>query len=133
MAKVLVIDDEKGVREMVRRMLESEHHTILEAADGIDGVKVFQEEQPDVVVTDIIMPNADGLEVIQRILKINPQAKIVAMSGGGRLADETYLKYARKFGAATVLSKPFPPDELLSLIRDLSNQEAPHGAHGAMS
>ena len=78
MAKVLVIDDEKGVREMVRRMLESEHHTILEAADGIDGVKVFQEEQPDVVVTDIIMPNADGLEVIQRILKINPQAKIVA-------------------------------------------------------
>ena len=128
MAKVLVIDDEKSVREMARRMLESEHHTVVEAVDGIEGFEVFQEEQPDVVVTDIIMPNADGLEIIRRILQINPKAKIIAMSGGGRIASETYLKYARKFGAATVLSKPFSPDELLSLIRDFSNQEAPHGA-----
>lgn len=128
MAKILVIDDEKSVREMARRMLEAEHHTVVEAVDGIDGIKVFQEEQPDVVVTDIIMPNADGLEVIRRILQINPQAKIIAMSGGGRIANETYLKYARKFGAASVLSKPFSPEQLLSLIRDIPNQEAPHGA-----
>ena len=113
---------------MARRMLESEHHTVVEAVDGIEGFEVFQEEQPDVVVTDIIMPNADGLEIIRRILQINPQAKIIAMSGGGRIASETYLKFARKFGATSVLSKHFPPDELLSLIRDFSNQEAPHGA-----
>ena len=128
MAKVLVIDDEKGVREMARRTLESEHHTIVEAADGIDGIKVFQEEQPDVVVTDIIMPNADGLEVILRILQINPQAKIIAISGGGRISGKTYLKYARKFGVMAVLSKPFSPEQLLSLIRDMPNQGAPHGA-----
>lgn len=128
MVKVLVIDDEKDVREMARRALESEHHTIFEAADGIDGIKAFQEHQPDVVVTDIIMPNADGLEVISRILEINPKAKIIAISGGGRIAGKTYLKYARKFGVTAVLSKPFSPEQLLSLIRDMPSQEAPQGA-----
>ena len=128
MAKVLVIDDEKVVRELARRMLESDHHTMVEAVDGVEGIKVFQEEQPDVVVTDIIMPNADGLEVVRRILEINPKAKIVAMSGGGRIGDETYLKYAKKFGVTAVLSKPFSPDQLLSLIRDIPTLEAPYGA-----
>lgn len=127
MVKVLVIDDEKDVREMARRTLESEHHTIFEAADGIDGIKAFQEHQPDVVVTDIIMPNADGLEVISRILEINPKAKIIAISGGGRIAGNTYLKYARKFGVTAVLSKPFSPEQLLSLIRDMPSQEPPQG------
>ena len=112
---------------MARRILESDHHTFVEAVDGIEGFKVFQDEQPDMVVTDIIMPNADGLEVIRRILEINPKAKIVAMSGGGRIGDETYLKYARKFGVTAVLSKPFPPEQLLSLIRELPTREAPTG------
>ena len=116
MAKVLVIDDDKVLRDLARRMLESGGHSVIEAVDGIEGVKEFKKESPDVVVADIIMPNADGLDVIRRILDIKPKAKIIAISGGGRLSGQTYLNYARKFGACAVLEKPFAPEQFLSLI-----------------
>ena len=115
-AKVLVIDDDKALRDLARRMLESRGHSKIEAVDGIEGVKEFKKENPDVVVADIIMPNADGLEVIRRILDIRPEAKIIAISGGGRLSGQTYLSHARKFGACAVLEKPFAPEKFLSLI-----------------
>ena len=92
LAKVLIIDDEEAVRALARRMLESGNHTIIEAADGVAGLKAFDEEKPDVIVTDIIMPNADGLEVIREILRRDPEARIIAISGGGRLPDQTYLR-----------------------------------------
>ncbi len=116
MAKVLVIDDDKGLRDLARRMLESGGHSVIEAVDGIEGVKEFKKENPDVIVADIIMPNADGLDVIRRILDIKPEAKIIAISGGGRLPGQTYLSHARKFGACAVLEKPFAPEQFLSLI-----------------
>lgn len=116
MAKVLVIDDDKELRDLARRMLESGGHSVIEAVDGVEGVKEFKKESPDVVIADIIMPNADGLDVIRRILDIKPKAKIIAISGGGRLSGQTYLNHARKFGACAVLEKPFVPEQLLSLI-----------------
>ncbi len=117
MAKVLVIDDDKALRDLARRMLESGGHSVIEAVDGIEGVKEFEKESPDVVVADIIMPNADGLDVIRRILDIKPKAKIIAISGGGRrLSGQTYLNHARKFGACAILEKPFAPEQILSLI-----------------
>ena len=128
LAKVLIIDDEEAVRALARRMLESGNHTIIEAADGVAGLKAFDEEKPDVIVTDIIMPNADGLEVIREILRRDPEARIIAISGGGRLPDQTYLGYARKFGAIAVLPKPFTPEQLLSLIDDLPPPSAPEKA-----
>jgi len=120
-AKVLVIDDDKAVRELVRRMLESGGHSVIEASDGLEGVKVFKQETPDVVVTDIVMPNADGLDVIRRILDIRPKAKIIAMSGGVRLPGHTYLSHARKFGATAVLEKPFAPEPFLTLVDSVSS------------
>ena len=102
-AKILVIDDDKAFRDLARRMLESAGHSVIEAVDGIEGVKEFKKETPDVVVADIIMPNADGLDVIRRILDIRPKAKIIAISGGCRLSGQTYLSHARKFGACAVL------------------------------
>ena len=116
MAKVLVIDDDKAFRDLARRMLESGGHSVIEAVDGIEGVKEFKKENPDVVVADIIMPNADGLDVIRRILDIKPKAKIIAISGGGRLLEHTYLNHAQKFGACAALEKPFAPEQILSLI-----------------
>ncbi len=116
MAKVLVIDDDKELRDLARRMLESGGHSVIEAVDGIEGVKEFKKENPDVVVADIIMPNADGLDVIRRILDIKPKAKIIAISGGGRLSGQTDLSHARKFGACAVLEKPFAPEQFLALI-----------------
>ena len=115
-AKILVIDDDKAFRDLARRMLESAGHSVIEAVDGIEGVKEFKKETPDVVVADILMPKADGLDVIRRILDIRPKAKIIAISGGGRLSGQTYLSHARKFGACAVLEKPFAPEQFLSLI-----------------
>lgn len=130
MVKVLVIEDEKAVRKLVGRMLESRDHTMIEASDGVQGLQAFQEEKPDVVVTDIIMPNADGLEVIRKIMEWEPEAKIIAISGGGRVEERTYLNYAKKFGAQAILAKPFEPDELLSLIESLSEPMPPVSAEG---
>ena len=115
-AKILVIDDDKAFRDLARRMLESAGHSVIEAVDGIEGVKEFKKETPDVVVADILMPKADGLDVIRRILDIRPKAKISAISGCGRLSGQTYLSHARKFGACAVLEKPFAPEQFLSLI-----------------
>lgn len=128
MAKVLVIDDEEAVRALARRMLESRNHTVIEAAAGVAGLKAFEEEKPDVIVTNIIMPNTDGLEVIREIRRQDPKAGIIAVSGGGLLPDQTYLGYARKFGATAVLPKPFTPVQLLSLIDDLPSHTAPEKA-----
>lgn len=119
MAKVLIIDDDKVVRDLARRMLELENHTILEAKDGLEGIEIFQNENPDVVITDIIMPNADGLEVIRQIKKQNPDAKIIAISGAGQSPDQAYLKHARVFGATASLTKPFAPNQLLSVLNNL--------------
>lgn len=130
MVKVLVIEDEKAVRKLVGRMLESRDHTMIEASDGVQGLQAFQEEKPDVVVTDIIMPNADGLEVIRKIMEWEPEAKIIAISGGGRVEERTYLNYAKKFGAQAILAKPFEPDELLSLIESLSEPMPPVSTEG---
>lgn len=112
----------------MRRMLESENHTVVEAADGNAGIEAFRNEAPDVVITDIIMPNADGLEVARQILEMNPEAKIIAISGGGRLAEDTYLNFARKFGVAAVLAKPFSPNELLTLVDGVQGQAAAEAA-----
>lgn len=128
LAKILFIDDEEAVRTLARRMLESGNHKVIEAADGVTGLKAFEEEKPDVIVTDIIMPNADGLEVIREIRRQDPEARIIAISGGGRLPDQTYLRYARKFGATAVLAKPFTPEQLLSLVDDLPSHTAPEKA-----
>jgi len=119
MAKVLVIDDDKIVRDLARRMLGLQGYTILEAKDGIEGIDLFHKEKPDVVITDIIMPNADGLEVIRQIKQQNPDAKIIAISGAGQSPDQAYLKHARVFGATASLPKPFQPDQLLSVLDSL--------------
>ncbi len=128
LAKVLIIDDEEAVRALARRMLESRNHTVIEAVAGVAGLKAFEEEKPDVIVTDIIMPNADGLEVIREIRRQDPEARIIVVSGGGRLPDQTYLGYARKLGATAVLPKPFTPEQLLSLIGNLPSNTAPKKA-----
>ncbi|NQU61641.1 MAG: response regulator [Rhodospirillales bacterium] len=125
MAKVLIIDDDKVVRELARRMLEPQNHTIFEACDGVEGIQVFQDEAPDVVITDILMPNADGLEVIREIMRLDPDAKIIAISGVGRAPEQAYLKHAQTFGATATLPKPFAPDQLLAVLDEILSTPMP--------
>jgi len=116
MAKILVIDDDAIVRETVAQVLEVSGHKVLSAEDGRRGVAAFHSELPDLVITDIIMPEQEGIQTITEIRRIAPGAKIIAISGGGRIGNVDFLKMARHLGASDVIAKPFDPDELASRV-----------------
>jgi DNA-binding response OmpR family regulator len=118
MAKVLVIDDDAGVRQTLTAILEDNGYEVMSAEDGRRGVAVFRSERPDLVITDIIMPEQEGIQTIIEMRKNAPDAKIIAISGGGRTANIDYLKIARALGATDALAKPFDPDVLLSAVAE---------------
>lgn len=120
MAKILIIDDEPQIRTMLQKMFTIEGHEVAAAGDGAEGVKMFRETLYDVVLTDIIMPEKEGLETIREIRKINPDAKIIVMSGGGnKYNSDVYLELAVKFGAAKALKKPILKEELINTINEV--------------
>jgi CheY-like chemotaxis protein len=119
MALVLVIDDASTVREVLRRMLTSADHAVIEAADGEAGLLLFEERSPELVITDLIMPKKEGIETIQQIRRSRPDAKIVAISGSTAAGGKLYLGAAKKLGADAVLAKPFQPAELLEIVTRL--------------
>ena len=112
MADILIIDDDPAVRSTVRKVLERAGHTIREAEDGDVGLRLFREEAPDLVITDLFMPDKDGIETIQELREHAPEAKILAMSGGASVEPEGPLSDAEVFGADASLAKPFSLDEL---------------------
>ena len=122
-ARILVIDDDATLRSAVRRILERAGYDVLEAGDGDAGLRLHQEQGADVVIVDIFMPERDGLELIRDLRATSPQAKIVAMSGGGRSGKIDLLKDAAVFGAARTLWKPFEMTELLATVRELLQQD----------
>lgn len=119
MARVLIIDDEAQVRSMLRQMLEREGLEVVEASDGKIGVRMFRQSPTDLVITDIIMPDKEGLETIRELSKDYPELKIIAMSGGGLIGPQHYLKIAKGFGAVRTFTKPVDRDELVTAIREL--------------
>ena len=121
MEKILIIDDETPIRSMVRLILERAGYTVREAQDGIEGIRVFRETPADLVITDLIMPNKDGIGMIIELKKDFPELKIIAMSGGGLNRPEGYLRGAQKLGAACTLSKPLNRNDLLRAVRDTLN------------
>lgn len=120
MACILVIDDEASVRQMVRRILSLDNHTIIEAEDGRKGIDQLKKRQPDLVVTDLFMPNMEGIETIREFRRLKPGIKILATSGGGSSGEPTsVLNMAHKLGADAVLSKPFRAAELAQAVERL--------------
>jgi two-component system, chemotaxis family, chemotaxis protein CheY len=119
-AKVLVIDDDALVRRALSRLLEDEGYGVLMAEDGRQGVALFLREQPDIVITDLIMPEQQGIDTIAEMLRARPGAKIIAMSGSGRIGSRDLLETAQVFGAADVVMKPFEPDDLICRVRRCS-------------
>jgi CheY-like chemotaxis protein len=119
-ADILLIDDDEMVRVTTRAMLEIGGHQVREASSGSSGIDQFRETRPDMVITDIVMPDMDGLETIQALFEISEDVRILAISGGGRMLDsKTYLNVATRFGAKTVLKKPFLSTELLETVNDI--------------
>jgi CheY-like chemotaxis protein len=120
MASILVIDDDAMVRSVLRTVLEAEGHAVIEAADGMEGVNLCRSHEVDLVITDILMPEADGSWTIRRLKRDFPGITVFAMSGGGQIAkSDTCLSVAQRVGASRVFEKPVPHDELLQAIRDL--------------
>ena len=121
MALILIIDDEPQIRSMLKLMLERDGYEVAEAPDGIEGIRTYRQNPADLIITDLIMPNKDGIGVIIDLKKEFPNVKIIAMSGGGLNKPEGYLKGARKLGAACTLTKPIDRGEMLRAIKDVLN------------
>jgi CheY-like chemotaxis protein len=116
MATILVIDDELFMLDFVRKILESAQHKVLVATSADSGLEAYREHRPDLVITDLIMPEKDGLEAIQDLRRINPVARIIAISGGGRSGYTNALEAAKAFGAHATVRKPFSPKVLLAEV-----------------
>lgn len=121
MKRILVIDDEEQVRSMLRMTLEDAGYEVEDAPDGDRGVRIFREKPTDVIITDILMPEKEGIETILELRRDFPGIKIIAISGGGRFrSPNTFLTMAEHFGASRTFSKPLRQRELLSAVRELA-------------
>ncbi len=125
MESILIIDDETQIRSMVRLILEREGYVVAEAPDGVEGIRLFRQKPADLIITDLIMPNKDGIGMMIELKKEFPDAKIIAMSGGGLNRPEGYLRGAKKLGAVHTLAKPINRQELLRVVKDTLKGSAP--------
>jgi DNA-binding response OmpR family regulator len=116
MALILVIDDEQMLRRTLRALLERAGHTVVEAEDGNQGLAQFDVQTPDLVLTDIIMPNREGVETIGEIRQRAPDTPIIAMSGGGSRGGDLFLTLAKRLGASATLTKPIRQAELIAAV-----------------
>ena len=116
MAKILLIDDEEQMRFLLTRMLTRDGHEVFVAQDGVEGKQTFYQVKPDLVITDIVMPIKDGLEVIAEIRTTHPMQSIIAMSGGRRILAID-LESKEIIGVKSILQKPFTHQELQEVVQ----------------
>lgn len=116
MAHILLIDDDDVARMTTRVMLERAGHTVRTANDGNEGLAAFAEGDVELVVTDIIMPDKEGIETLTDLRRIDPNARIVAISGGGRAKNMDLLGLAAQLGADATLQKPFRAQQLTEAV-----------------
>ena len=116
---ILVVDDEPAFRELLGQFLEQAGYAVVLAADGVAGGRCLARGPFDLVLTDLIMPEMDGIEFITQVRREHPATRIIAMSGGGQISGREYLKLARGLGAHEILEKPFPQEKLLATVADI--------------
>ncbi len=125
MPGILIVEDEKELREMLKISLIRHNFTVFEAVNGRDAIAHFKPSSTDMVVTDLIMPEEDGLKVIMKLKELKPSIKIVAISGGGKAGPGSYLNLAKALGADAIYSKPFSINDLIVKIEELLAFEQP--------
>lgn len=118
---ILVIDDDRKLCAILCQVLKSAGYEADGALDGQMGLRLYGEKKYDLVVSDMLMPNCDGVELIAAIRKQNPNAAIIAISGGGLIGAETYLHIAESFGIKTTLRKPFDMPSFIALVNRVFN------------
>jgi CheY-like chemotaxis protein len=119
MSRVLVIEDNEDMRAMLVLKLQLEGFDVVGARDGTGALDLLDRQPADVIVTDLFMPDKDGIETIEEVRRRFPLAKIVAMSGWQSAQGPNYLEVAREIGAVRTLRKPFEPDELVRIVREV--------------
>ena len=132
MLRILVIDDEPLIRSTVVTLLTQEGFSVEEASDGQAGIAMCHKHPPDVVITDIFMPNRDGIEVVMELKRSCPRTKIIAMTGGGQMRMMEIASAAHALGAAHILHKPFERESLLAAMHAvIGTPPPPRSQHGA--
>ena len=120
MANILVIDDEAPMRRFVVMALEKQGHVVAEAAEGAEALRVLAERRIDLVITDLLMPETDGIETIMELRRLYPAIKIIAISGGGEYQSGVgFLRAAESLGADRTLTKPFEFKQLIPAVEGL--------------
>lgn len=119
MARILIIDDDATVRKVLCRILERGGHTVAEAGDGRTGLKLHAEQPADLIITDIFMPDQDGLETIMQLRKQSPGTKIICLSGGDSTGRMDLRRDAEQLGAQRTLRKPFELGEILEVVAEV--------------
>ena len=119
MAGVMIVEDDAALRELLRDSLEKRKYTVITAADGREALARFRPSVVDLVITDLLMPEEDGLMVIMKIREVKPATRVIAISGGGRAGPGSYLLMASKLGADHIMSKPVQPSELVQKVKEL--------------
>lgn len=117
--KILIIDDDELIRLTCRNILKKIECDVIEAENGVQGLAQFKKERPSIVITDLLMPDKEGLETISEIKGNDKSVRIIAISGGGSTNNMSFLNIAKLMGADIILKKPFKPDELLGAIKTL--------------
>jgi len=117
MARILVVDDEEPIRLMLRQVLAMEGHDVIDARHGVEALRLHRATPAELVITDIVMPEKDGLEVIMALRREFPLVKVIATSGGGRFHLMESLEMAGLMGAVAMIPKPFEPEEMLEAVR----------------
>jgi DNA-binding NtrC family response regulator len=123
-AQILVIDDDPNIRALLVEVLKASGHHIVEAANGQEAMQIATVLDFDLVITDLVMPDVEGLELIQWLRKVRPEARIIAISGASN--GDCYLSTARIFGATAAIPKPFQIDVFLATVRDVLSLKRNH-------
>jgi len=116
---ILVADDDEHILKALEKLLERAGYTITKASNGNEAVRLYRQVPPDLVITDLLMPEKDGLEVIVEIKRDFPDARIIAISGGGNLKAEEHLEAAIEIGALRAIRKPFSSIDLLGAVQEV--------------
>ena len=117
MQRILVIDDDEQMRALLRDILERAGYEVTEAQHGLEGLKLFRARPADLVVTDLIMPEKEGVETILELRAEYPEVPIIAVSGWGRNGPRDYLEIAARLGARRTVAKPFTRQEILAAVQ----------------
>lgn len=122
-APIVLVDDDESLRAAMTTILTRAGFNIHSTADGEEALRFIQKNPVSLVITDLIMPQIEGIELIVRLRKARPDLKIIAVSGGGRLRPETFLDAAKSLGAWKVMTKPFSTPDLIAAIREALGQQ----------